>query len=119
VETCLSFVKLNAPSYTREYTVVNLESVRYFADQGDSAAVAFDERAQASGMVMGTTIGKRKEITGHESLGHLMVSYITPMSVITDRIKAVTGKDATVIVQNLDELIGGKGLIRTEEKDLP
>jgi hypothetical protein len=41
------------------------------------------------------------------------------MSVITDRIKAVTGKDATVVVQNLDELIGVKGLIRNEEKNLP
>ena len=70
--------------------------MRYFSDHGDSGAVAFDEWAKASGMVMGTTIGKRKDITGHESLGHLMVSYITPMSVITDRIKAVTGKDATV-----------------------
>ena len=97
---------------------MNLESGKYFSDQGDSGAVAFDEWAQASGMVMGTTIGKRKEITGHESLGQLMVSYITPMSVITDRIKAVTGKDATVIVQNLDELMGVKGLIRNEQKDL-
>jgi hypothetical protein len=97
---------------------VNVESTRYFAGQGDSGAVTFDERVQASGMVMGTTVGKPKEIMGHEPLGQLMVSYITPMPVITDRIKAVTGKDATVIVPNLVELIGVKGLIRNEQKDL-
>jgi hypothetical protein len=70
-------------------------------------------------MVMGTTVGEPKEIMGHESLGQLMASYISPMPVITDRIKAVTGKDATVIVPNLDELIGVKGLIRNEQKNLP
>lgn len=105
------FVKLGAPTYTMEYTITNSEHGNRFSEQGDSGAVVFNARGEAVAMVLGGSVGERKVLKGHESLGRVCCSYLTPLSLVFARIKRLTGKDVELVAVDLDTL-PTDGLVR-------
>jgi Peptidase family S64 len=89
---------------TSEYCVVSETPRNLFCEQGDSGAPVVDKNGSVVGTILGGTYGKPKKLIGYESLGDVYAGYITPMDMILDRIKAITGKDATIVIADLDEV---------------
>ena len=72
--------------------------------KGDSGGPVFDKKGKVVGMCLGGSTGRPKKLIGHESLGELYVSYITPMELLLKRIHDILGRDTSIVVPRLDEL---------------
>jgi hypothetical protein len=60
------------------------------------------------------------ELIGHELLGRVQMSYISPIDLIIGRIHEVTGKTIVIDIPDLDPLeAGGTELVRGEFKVNP
>jgi hypothetical protein len=100
-----AYVKLEkSPGVTNEYTIIAESYLEVFSSEGDSGAPVMDSDGKVVGMCLGGTTGRPKTLVGHESLGDLWVSYVTPMGLILQRIFELTGKQPRVVVPDLDEL---------------
>ena len=123
-----SFVKLGTPTYTTEYAIINKAPRNRFSLPGDSGSVVFDLGAAACGMVIagsddegtilihnGSDVGADEEgdlEIGHRYIDPVWVSYVTPMELILERIRSVTGKRAELIIVDLDSAGDVEGLVR-------
>lgn len=56
------------------------------------------------GIVIGGTEAEPLLLEGHEHLGKVYASYITPINLITGRIESLTGKRVLVDIIDLDKL---------------
>jgi hypothetical protein len=100
---------------TSEMTIVSPTIESRFSDLGDSGAPVVDQAGRLVGIVLGGSSGEPIELIGHESLGRVHVSYISPIDLIIDRIREITGKIVHVDIPDLDRLeAAGTQLFRGE-----
>jgi hypothetical protein len=85
---------------TSEYTITT--GVR-FSDRGDSGGPVLDMENKLLGMVLGGSDGTPAVLEGHERLGAVWCSYITPIQLILERVALVTGMRLEPILVDLDE----------------
>ena len=115
-----AYVKLDSPTYTTEYVVVNDYGRPRFSNKGDSGSAVFDTRGRVCGMVLAGCTDAGTIMIGMEHLGRVCVSYITSMPLILERIKLVTGKDAEMIkvdVGSVANIVNGEEDEEDEEDD--
>ena len=101
-----ALVKLDTPTYTTEYTIVNESSSNRFSEPGDLGAPVFDIKGRVCGMVIGGSDEGGKELTGTRYTERVWVSYVSPMQLLMERIKIVTGRDVEVVVADLSKFEG-------------
>jgi|SRR5271154_7120919 len=94
----------DTPLETQEYTIVAESYENLFSIKGDSGAGVIDEEGRICGFVLGGKRGAPCLLKGHEALGPLYVSYITPFSAINQRIESITGREVIVDLVDLAEL---------------
>lgn len=86
-----------------EFCVISEDRETKFADRGDSGGVVVDTSGYVVGMVLGGTCGWPKKLVGHEALGELFVTYITPFQLVLKRIDVLTGKHSSLIVPDASD----------------
>jgi hypothetical protein len=89
---------------TTELTIVDKVGDRRFSRKGDSGAPVVDKAGRVVGIIIGGSTGAPIALKGHESLGLINVSYISPIDSILDRISQVTSKSLSIDTANLSEL---------------
>jgi len=90
-----------------------------FSLKGDSGAGVFDEEGRICGFVLGGTRGEAVGREGHEHLGLVFASYITPFSVIKERVESVTGRTVVIDIMNLQPLKeGGTTIFRSRRSGI-
>jgi hypothetical protein len=94
----------DTPLETQEYTIVAESYENVFSNKGDSGAGVIDEEGRICGFVLGGTRGAPCHLKGHEALGPLYASYITPFSAIKQRIESTAGREVIVDLVDLAEL---------------
>lgn len=117
VQFAYSHAKLDGnPCETREWTVISSPFSDYgvFSSEGDSGAAVVNRKGDLVGVVLGGTGGKPIELEGHEDLGKVFVSYLTPAPLIVKQIASIVGRKVTVELVDLD---GVPGIVKdiTEE----
>jgi Trypsin len=101
VQLVYSHVKLpGVDGEACEYTVTG---GRCFSDTGDSGGPVLDEDNRLVGMILGGTEGEPKVLEGHERLGRVFCSYVTPINLILQRVEAVTGLRLEPLLVDLEE----------------
>ena len=115
IEFAYSHAKLlDNPVETREWTIVSsvFSEKDVFAVEGDSGAPVVNRVGNLVGVVLGGVCGKPLELHGHDELGKVYVTYITPAPFLIHRIGQVFGR--TVSVERVD-LDGIPGIIKPDE----
>jgi hypothetical protein len=77
-----SDVRFEGMERTSEYPIVSESSTGVFSLRGDSGATVFNVDGEVVGMVLGGVLGRPRILVGHESLGEVYASYVTPITVI-------------------------------------
>lgn len=104
IEIVYSHTKLEGSAEeTNEYCVVSESPAKLFSEKGDSGAVTMNRVGECVGIVLGGTYGCPMKLEGHESLGELYVSYITPIELVMQRVQAMTGMDVKIDVPDLEK----------------
>jgi hypothetical protein len=89
IQLVYSHVKLpGLEGDTSEYTVTTGTP---FSDRGDSGGPVLDQNNKLIGMISGGSDGSPTMLKGHERLGVVWCSYITPIDLILDRVERATG----------------------------
>lgn len=100
-----AFAKLHdADRITYEYTVVAEFERGQFASPGDSGAMVLNSCGRIVGMVIGGSTGRPMTLQGHEHLGPLYISYVTPFTLLKNRIEQKVGKVVKIDVADFAEL---------------
>jgi hypothetical protein len=100
---------------TSELTIVSTAYLNMFSVREDSGAPVVDQAGRVLGIVFGGSSGEPMELAGHESLGRVRVSYVSPIDLIVDRIHEVTGKTIIIDIPDLERLeAGGTELVHGE-----
>ena len=86
-----------------EFCVISEDRNTKFSDLGDSGGMVVDISGYVVGMVLGGTSGWPKKLIGHEALGELFVTYITPFELVLKRIDVLTGKRSSLIVPDASD----------------
>lgn len=96
------------PCETREWTVISTHFSKYgiFSSEGDSGAAVVDKKGDLVGVILGGTSGKPIELEGHEDLGKVFVTYLTPAPLILQQIASIFGRKVTVELVDLDGVPG-------------
>jgi hypothetical protein len=81
---------------TEEFTVISESPLHIFSASGDSGAAVMGEDGFIVGMILGGTEGTPMKLEGHEALGPVWVTYITPIQAVVHQIEEAIGKSITV-----------------------
>jgi hypothetical protein len=89
---------------THEFTVTAAGASR-FSDRGDSGAPVVDMENHLVGMVLGGTEGNAVNLVGHERLGLVHCTYITPMQFVLKRVEEATGLKLKPIIVDVEKKV--------------
>ena len=104
IQLVYSHVKLpGVEGETLEYTVTTKNM--QFSARGDSGGPVLDLDNRLIGMVLGGTEGTPKLLKGHERLGEVLCSYITPIRFILERVQEVTNLRLVPVLVDLDQRV--------------
>ena len=105
IEFVYAHVKLaDSDQETAEFAVITEYPDRQFTLKGDSGAGVVTTYGKICGLVLGGTFGVPVTLKGHESLGPVFASYITPFRAVRERLEEVSGRRVVVDVVDLDAL---------------
>ena len=96
------------PAETREWTIVTsvFSDARIFAENSDSGAAVVNRMGDLVGVVLGGVSGKPIELKGHENLGKIYVTYVTPAPFVLQQIEKVFGREVSVEHVDLETIPG-------------
>ena len=102
---CIDFSKFDvklphSPSKTVEYTVTSKGPV-YFSESGDSGGPVVGTDGALVGIIIGGTLGV-EVCEGHGSFGAVKLSYVTPWSLIKQRVREIMGCGIELMKRNVD-----------------
>jgi hypothetical protein len=105
LSVCYSHVQLPwVDGETTEFTVTTPPH-KMFSDRGDSGGPVLDMQNRLVGMVLGGTDGTPKLLVGHERLGLVHCTYITPMELLLVRVEEATRLRLAPVLVDLQEKI--------------
>jgi hypothetical protein len=88
---------------TSEFTVIsNFDDV--FSDRGDSGGPVINTEGKVVGMILGGTNGTPVVLEGHEQLGNVVATYVTPVNLLKERIEHQVGETLLLDVVDVDKL---------------
>jgi hypothetical protein len=105
MEFAYSFVQFDDSDIrTREWCVVTSPMAEFFSGKGDSGAPVISQFGQVIGFILGESDGAPMILTGHENLGPVFVSCISPANLIMERIAKKLDAIVEVVVEDIDEI---------------
>ena len=86
--------------YTSEFCVLSDDRLTRFSDAGDSGGAVVNETGEVVGMILGGTYGFPKMMEGHEALGEVFFTYVTPWEFVAERVELLVGKYPNLLVDS-------------------
>ena len=86
---------------SKEFAVASEDIFERFARRGDSGAAVMGEFGSLKGLLLGGTEANQVVLSGHEDVGPLAVTYVTPWKMVKSRMKHVLKAEVSVPVHHV------------------